>query len=122
MDSDLVMRSALRATAFFNVGGASMLAFPAQLGWLAGMPSDVPGVYCALLAYIVLLFAVMYWWMASQPEISRPLVVFFAAGKAGVFAIVAVFWLLGKMPLLSVVAFSGDLMFAAIFAWWLRNG
>ncbi len=121
MDPDLVIRRALRATAFFNVGGAAMLALPGQLGWLAGMPAEVPGVYSALLGYIVLLFAATYWWLAGQSEIARPFVAFFALGKAGVFFVVTAFWLLGKVPLLSVMAFSGDLMFAAIFAWWLRH-
>lgn len=118
MRKDYFMRRALRATAVFNVGGALLFAFPDSLGKLAGLPGPVPHVYCWFIAFLVLLFGATYAWLARQPTIDRPLVVFSALGKAGFVTIVFLCFLLGEVPVLSVLAASGDLGFAAIFAWW----
>lgn len=119
MDRDHFMRRALRATSVFNLGGALLFAFPASLGQLAHLPVPVPHIYSASLAVLVALFGGTYAWLARQPQIDRPLVVFAALGKASFFAVVLACWLLGEAPALGVVAASGDLAFAAVFAWWL---
>jgi hypothetical protein len=121
MNRDAFMRRALWATAVFNVGGALLFAFPESLGRVAGLPSPVPGVYAALLASFVLLFAGMYAWLARQPRIDRPMVGLAAIGKTSVFVLVGVFWMTGELPGLTVIAAAGDLGFAGIFVWWLRR-
>lgn len=113
------MRRALRASAVFNLGGALLFACAGSLGPLAGLPVPVPRVYTALLAMFVLLFGASYAWLARQPRIDRPLVALAAIGKASAFALTLVSWLLGDVGGRAVVAISGDLVFAVIFAWWL---
>lgn len=119
MDRDHLMRRALWASVAFNLGGALLFAFPASLGRLAGLPGSVPHVYSASLAFMVALFGGSYAWLARQPRIDRPLVAFAALGKTGFFAVVFVCWLLGEAPARGVLAATGDVAFAAIFAWWL---
>jgi len=118
-DRDRVVRRALMATAFSNLGGAALFAFPDSIGRLAALPVPVPTVYAMLLALFVLLFGGMYGWLAVQPVIHRPMVALAAIGKAGAFVVVAACWAFGAAELLSLIVISGDLAFAAIFAWWL---
>src|SRR5262249_33642222 len=122
MSRDDFIRRVLRASAVFNLGGALLFAFPGTLGALVGFPSPVPPVDAALLAWFVVLFAGLYAWIAAQPTIERTLVALGAIGKAGAFVIFFVCWLFGAASALSVVALSGDLLFAAIFAGWLLGG
>jgi hypothetical protein len=119
MDRDHVVRRALGASAVFNVGGAILFGFASTLGPLVGLPAPVPRVYAALLAMFVLLFGGSYAWLARQPEIDRPLVALAAIGKASAFTLAALFWLLGDIGGRAVIAVTGDLMFALVFAWWL---
>ena len=120
MDRDAFMRRALWVSVVYNFGGALLFAFPSSpLGQLAGLPTSVPPIYCALLASFVVLFGGTYAWLARQPNIDRPLVAFAAIGKAGAFAVILVFWLLREAPGRGVLAATGDLVLAGIFAWWL---
>ncbi|MES2490541.1 MAG: hypothetical protein V4607_12185 [Pseudomonadota bacterium] len=114
-------RRVLWASAVFNLGGAIAFGFPATVGQLMGLPAEVPALYRALMALFVLMFGGSYAWLALQPQIVRPMVGFAAIGKASVFVVITAFWLLGSLPLLSVVAASGDLAFAALFFHWLRS-
>jgi hypothetical protein len=120
MNKDKVIRYALWISVPFNLFGALLFAFPASaLGQFYGLPVPVPAIYSALLAFFVVLFAGAFAWLASQTNIDRPLVAFAAIGKAGAFLVIVIFWLLGDIPGRSVLAASGDLIFACIFAWWL---
>src|SRR5579864_798923 len=119
MDKDWVIRRALWTTACFNLLGAALFAFPASLGVRAGFPAPAPHLYTSFIAVLVLLFGWTYAWLASQPRIDRPLVAFSALGKTCFFAVAFACWSLGEIPGRAVVAASGDLAFAAIFAWWL---
>ncbi len=113
------LRLALRASVFFNLGGALLFAFPNSLGRLAGLPGPAPRVYTAFIAALVLLFGGTYGWLASQPRIDRPLVAFSALGKTSFFVVVAACWLTGEVPGRAVLGAAGDLAFAAIFVRWL---
>jgi len=115
-----LIRNSLWASAPFNMLAAYVLAFPSSaLGRLVELPADVPLAYAALLSFMVLLFGAVYAWLASQPEIDRPLVAVAAIGKAGVFAIAVMLWLSdngsGRMVLLAC----GDLGFASLWLSWL---
>jgi hypothetical protein len=122
MNRDLVMRRALWISVGFNLFGAALFAFPeSPPGRLIGLPGPVPPIYGAVIAFFVLLFGGAYAWLAMRPVIDRPLVGFAAIGKAGFFVLVTIFWLAGHAPALGVGAAVGDLVFAAIFAWWLRS-
>jgi hypothetical protein len=117
--TDDLLRRALWVTVFFNLAGVLLFAFPRSLGRLAGLPGPVPRVYTAFIAFMVALFAGTYAWLARRPTIDRPLVAFSAVGKTGFFVVVVACWLLGEVPGRAVIGASGDLVFAALFAWWL---
>lgn len=119
MTRDDLMRRALWASVCFNLGGALLFFFPASLGRLAGLPVPVPPAYSALLAFFIVLFGGAYARLALQPRFDRPLVAFSAIGKAGAFAVVVACWMAGAVEARAVLAITGDLVFAAIFAWWL---
>jgi hypothetical protein len=123
VDKDHVLRGALWVSVVYNAGAALLFAFPSSpLSQLAGLPARVPPIYAALLAFFVALFGGAYAWLARQPSIDRPLVALAAIGKAGVFALMVTFWLLGEVPGRGVLAAVGDLVLAGIFAWWLLGG
>jgi len=121
-DNDRLIRSALWFSVAYNCGGAFLFAFPSSApAQLAGFPAGVPAIYRALLAFFVVLFGGAYAWLARRPTIDRPLVALSAIGKAGVFAIILLFWVLGLIPCLGVLATTGDLVLAGIFAFWLSK-
>jgi hypothetical protein len=117
--TDDSIRRILWASAFFNLGGAALFAFPESIGRLAGLPAPAPTVYSMLLVLFVLLFGGSYAWIASQPTINRPMVALGAIGKAGAFVTVLLCWLGGAASGLSVLAIAGDLVFAFLFTRWL---
>ena len=120
MDRDRLMRRALRISVIYNFGAALLFAFPSSWpGRFAGLPPVVPALFRVLLAFFVVLFGGAYAWLARQPNIDRPLVGFATIGKAGAFGIILALWLVGASPGRGVLAASGDLVLAAIFAWWL---
>lgn len=121
-DRDPVLRRALWVSVPYNLGGAGAFAFPDTFGRLLGLAGPVPPIYAAGLAFLVVLFAGTYAWLAVQPHIDRPLVAFAAIGKSGFFAVVLACWLAGTASGLAVLATTGDLALAAVFAWWLRAG
>lgn len=122
MNRDRLMSRILVAAAGFNLVAACMLGFPASpAGQLAGLPAAVPVPYRAILALLIVLFATAYLWLAARPSPDRPLVAFFAIGKASVFVLVLVLWIMQQVPLASLVTSLGDLGFAAAFAWWLAG-
>ncbi|MBM4267219.1 MAG: hypothetical protein FJ144_11535 [Deltaproteobacteria bacterium] len=122
MNPELVLRRALGLSVVFNVMGALLFAFPDSLpGRLAGLPPDVPGLYRGLVALFVLLFAGSYLWLARSANLDRAFVTFAAIGKTSAFLLILAFWLFGEAPLRGVLAMSGDLAFAAVFAWCLSR-
>ncbi len=122
MDRERILRRALGTSAVFNAVGAMLFAFPAGVfGDLAGLPGAVPAVYRGLTALFVLLFGGAYAWLAVQPAINRPFVAFGAIGKASAFFLVLVLWIAGELPARGVMMISGDLAFAALFAWCLAG-
>jgi hypothetical protein len=84
--------------------------------------AKVAPIYSVLLAIFVLLFGGAYAWLALQPTIDRPLVGFAAFGKASVFVAAVALWATGQGPGWFIPGATGDLIFAAIFGWWLRAG
>jgi hypothetical protein len=119
VDRDRVMRRALWTSCVANLVAAGGFAFPDTLGRLAGFPGGGPRLYTTTLAVLVALFGLTYGWLASQPRIDRPLVVFSAIGKTSFVAVAFGCWLLGEVTGQGMLMASGDLVFAAIFAWWL---
>jgi hypothetical protein len=122
VNRDAFIRKVLWATTFYNLAGGLAFAFPSSVGRLVDLPLPVAPLYNVLLALFVFLFGAAYAWLALQPTIDRPLVGFAALGKASVFVAAVVLWLLGDGPGWFVPGAAGDLIFAALFTWWLRTG
>jgi undecaprenyl pyrophosphate phosphatase UppP len=88
------VRYTLWVSAPFNLLAAYMVLLPlSALGRLVGMPPSPPLVYSALLATMIALFGLAYAWLATQPEIDRPLVGLAAIAKTMVFVIALLLWL-----------------------------
>lgn len=113
------MRGVLRFGALFNFGAALLVAFPDTIGAFTGLPATGPFFYRWLLVLFVAVFGAAYAWLAQQPEICRPVVVLAAVVKTGVFIVAMVCWSIGDIPLRSLPPAVCDLIFAAIFVWWL---
>jgi hypothetical protein len=119
---DRFFRRVLWTTAVLNVGAAAVFVFPDSLpGRILGLPASVPLLYRVLVGLFVALFGGAYAWLAQHATIDRPLVGIGAIGKAGAFGGALLCWLLGATTGLLPALFSGDLLLAGIFAWWLTG-
>ena len=113
------MRNALLATGVMNLSAGMAFLPPAQpLRTLAGMPDGEP-VYLATVALFVMLFGVGYVWVGLARRDERLFLTLAAIGKISFVAIVTSYWLAGRLPFQAVITASGDLVFGAMFAWWL---
>lgn len=122
MNDDRIFRRILWISAVFNLGAAGLFAFPSTpLGQWAGLPADVPLLYSSFVALFITLFGGMYVWLAMQPVIPRAFVAFAAIGKSLVFVMAAIFWMAGEISSRTFQLSIGDLVLAAIFAWWLMK-
>ena len=120
MSPDRIIRIALWISVPFNFLAAYCVAYPASFfGQLMGLPFEAPAVYSVLLAWMITLFGAVYAWLALQKTINRGLVGAAAIAKAGVFVNMALLWLSGHAAGMTVLFASGDMAFAAVFAWWL---
>lgn len=118
MNHDRVMRITLATGAVFNAFAAAMILMPDSLGRFAALPTDAPRVYVWMLAMFILLFGAVYAWLAQRPEIDRPFVLLGITGKTGVFLIAMICLVLGDLSGRAMIPAFGDLIFAALFAWW----
>ncbi|MBK7973128.1 MAG: hypothetical protein IPK07_07565 [Deltaproteobacteria bacterium] len=118
-DPDRALRRALAASVLYNLSGSLGFLVPEPIGRWIGFPTPVPRLYPSLIAMVVLLFAAVYAWLYRARVIDRSLVALSALGKTGFFAVFAGAWWAGQVPLRAVLAVSGDLAFAVVFAWWL---
>lgn len=122
MISTRLLRLALWATAPANFAVAALLLVPDSApGRLLGLPAEVPMLYAVLLALFVALFGAMYVWLALQADIDRPLLALGAIGKFSAFLLTSLLWTQGQASDLLAGLFIGDLLFAALFAAWLRG-
>ncbi len=113
------MRLALYATAVMNiVGSFSFVPYFASLRTQFGFPDTHP-MYLWILAAWIMAFGFCYLWMAISSRRDRIFVTIGAVGKLSFFAIIAAYVALGQLPLLTLAAASGDLLFGIIFLFWL---
>lgn len=116
------IKTTLWMAAGLNSLGAYILSFPASpLGELYKLPAEVPVLYTTLLGYLILLFAGMYAWMATQPVIVRPLLYLGAIGKGGAFGLALVLWATGRTGSSPVMMLSADIVFCVVWLTWLAR-
>lgn len=113
------MRLALYATAVMNiVGSFSFVPYFASLRTQFGLPDTHP-MYLWILAAWIIAFGFCYLWMAISSRRDRIFITIGAVGKLSFFAIIAAYVASGQLPLLTLAAASGDLLFGIIFLFWL---
>lgn len=122
MDDPKWIRATLWVSCPFNLIAAYILAFPSSaMGQVVGLPATVPALYAALTSFLVVLFGVVYAWLATRPRIDRPLLAVSAIGKTGVFVIAFMLWLAGSGSGGVVFLASGDLALALLWFGWLKS-
>jgi hypothetical protein len=122
VSSDRFLRGALWATVALNALGVVVFTPPA-LGYASPLlPLEVPRYFAAQIGFTIALFGGVYWWLAMQPRINRPLIVVGGLGKLGFFALTLMYAIAGDVPPGMALNAAPDLVFAIIFLWWARNG
>jgi predicted permease len=109
----------LFAAAFnFVVGGALLFGYPAFAPML-GIEGP-PTVFFHVAMGIVLVFGYVYWRIARDPVKYRPYVVLGVMGKMVFVVAIYAHWFAGDASTAMAVLVTGDLVFAALFAQYLR--
>lgn len=122
MNQGRLLKTALMASAVFNMGGVVLFSLPGSLpGRLSGLPAEVPAVYRYLTALFMFLFGAAYAWLAFRARVERPLVIFGAVGKLAAFSLMAVLWITAQIETRTLLVVSGDVVFALLFILGLRT-
>ena len=120
MNSQSFVRKTLGLSCIFNIGAAYIVAFPSSsVSQMFELPRNVPILYAALLAFVILMFGVIYGWLARQPRIDQPLLFVGGAGKLCFFLLTAIMCLQGNASGKFALLATGDLVFGSIWLWWL---
>lgn len=113
------MRRAMFATAAMNIlVAAAFLPAARSLRELAGMPDAHP-FYLLTVGLFILLFGIVYLWMAIRGRGDRFIVAWSAAGKLGFFALTVHLWRVGELPLRTPGLAAADLVFGGLFLFWV---
>lgn len=116
MNSESMVRTTLNMSVVLNVVGAYLLAFPSSYaGKLVNLPTNVPLLYSVLLSFLVLMFAVIYGWLARQESVFQQLLFVGGFAKLCFFMIVEVLWILGHSSGEFAVIVLADLLFGFIW-------
>ena len=121
MLSEMTIRRAIGASVPFNFLAAIAFAFPQSFAGRLLDLSDAPDVHAFLLGFIILLFGLMYFWIAMQPTINRPLLTFGGMSKVGVFLVGMILFGFGSVSLMLILGLAGDLAFGSLWLGWLAT-
>ena len=110
-----------RIGAVFNVlvGVPMLVAWPAVAG-LLGVTTP-RSVFTDLVGALVALFGWVYWRIAEDPVGCRSYVLLGIVGKLTFVAVIYANWALGRAPAALAALVTVDLVFAILFARWLRR-
>ncbi len=121
-DVERWVRYSLWLTAPFNFLAAYAFAFPTSaLGQLLALPQQPYSFYTVFAGGMVGLFGGMYVWAALQTHLVRPIIAFGATGKTIAVATSALLFAVGKFSGFALFVVSGDLVFAALWFYWLTR-
>jgi hypothetical protein len=114
------MRIALFATAAMNIIGA--LAFIPAAGVLrapGGLPDADHPLYISTVGIFVFALGLGYLGMAIRGSADPLFIAIGALGKLAFFALLVGLWTSGSLPIQAPMAGGGDLLFGALFVFWL---
>ena len=122
MNTQSLVRVTLGLSCIFNLGAAYLIAFPSSyMGQVFELPQNVPPLYAGLLSFVVLMFGVIYGWLARQIDMDQPLLFVGGFGKLCFFSLIAITWLLGNASGKFTILGTGDLIFGSIWLGWLYS-
>ena len=114
-------------TLLFRIGAAFnvLVGLPMLIAWptaaaLLGLTTP-RSVYTDLVGAIVAMFGWVYWRIAEDPVGCRSYVLLGIVGKLTFVAVIYANWALGRAPAALAVLVTADLVFAILFARWLRR-
>lgn len=114
-------------TLLFRIGAAFnvLVGLPMLVAWptaaaLLGLTTP-RSVYTDLVGAIVAMFGWVYWRIAEDPVGCRSYVLLGIVGKLTFVAVIYANWALGRAPAALAVLVTADLVFAILFARWLRR-
>ena len=114
-------------TLLFRIGAAFnvLVGLPMLVAWptaVALLGVTTPrSVYTDLVGAIVAMFGWVYWRIAEDPVGSRSYVLLGIVGKLTFVAVIYANWALGRAPAALAALVTADLVFAILFARWLRR-
>lgn len=114
------MKVALIVTGALNMFGA-VLFLPASESMRAanGFPAGSHSFYLSIISSWIFLFGLCYLWLGIKGRNERLFLVIGAAGKAAFVMLAFLFAALGDIPLMTALSSLPDLLFAAIFTYYL---
>lgn len=114
------MKVALVATGVLNMFGA-LLFLPASESLRAanGFPAGSHPFYLSIISSWIFLFGLCYLWLGIKGRNERLFLVIGAAGKAAFVVLAFLFAALGDVPLTTALSTLPDLVFAAMFTYYL---
>ena len=120
MVCEKLVRLTLVISCIFDLVVSPVIAFPqSTAGQILGLPSGVPLLYGALLGFVILLFGLIYGWLATRPSIDQPLLFVSAVGKVAFLLIISGVWLAGQGSGVLTALAATDVLTAILWFWWL---
>jgi len=119
----ILWRTVFALAALYNLAvGGTMLAAPERIGAQLSI-AGAGGPFAILMAgLLIAIFGVGYAMVAARPAQNRGIVWIGAIGKLGAFALGALQYQAGIVPLTTFALGCGDLVFVALFALFLWRG
>jgi hypothetical protein len=119
--TDRTIRIALWSSVALNLAGLVIFT-----GGALGRPSSLLSLpiapfYSAQLAMMIGLFGCAYAWLAMQPSVDLPLLLFGAIGKVAFFMLFVLYWVVGDLSWPHVAQASPELVLGLVYLWWIKS-
>lgn len=115
MRPDRLLRGALWTSVALNALGVAVFA-PLATGHASPLLPVPPSPFLAgQVGFVIALFGGVYFWLARQPLVYRPLLVVGGLGKTGFFGLAVAYAIAGDVPMQVAVGALPDLVLGAIF-------
>ena len=116
-----VLRAALWVSVAVNAIGVVVFA-PLAVGRPSPLlPVPLSPFLAGQVGFVIALFGGVYFWLARQPMVHRPLLVVGGLGKLGFFALAVAYAAAGVIPARVAISAVPDLLLGAVFLWAVRD-